>query len=62
VLADGGIVRLRGAVGSFRQRGAAIEDANSIHGMDGVFDDVNVRLQNHDGRVDDEISLLRSRR
>ena len=55
VLADGGIVRLRGTVGSFRQRRAAVENANSVHGVDEVFDDLNVRLESRDRRLDHEI-------
>jgi osmotically-inducible protein OsmY len=52
VLGDGGILRLRG---SFRQRRAAVEDATSIRGVYEVIDDLNVRLENHDRRLDDEL-------
>jgi osmotically-inducible protein OsmY len=55
VLGDGGILRLRGTVGSFRQRRAAGEDATSIRGVYEVIDDLNVRLENHDRRLDDEL-------
>ncbi|HUA48549.1 MAG TPA: BON domain-containing protein [Solirubrobacteraceae bacterium] len=55
VLGDGGILRLRGTVGSFRQRRAAVEDATSIRGVYEVIDDLNVRLEDHDRRLDDEL-------
>lgn len=55
VLADGGIVRLRGTVGSFRQRRVAVEDAESVRGVYEVLDDLNVRLENNARRVDDEL-------
>lgn len=44
VLADDGVVRLRGTVGSFRQRRAAFEDAESVSGVDEIEDDIRVRL------------------
>jgi len=46
VLGDGGIVRLRGTVGSFGQRRAAVEDATSTRGVYEVMDDLNLRLEN----------------
>jgi osmotically-inducible protein OsmY len=55
VLADGGIVRLRGTVGGFGQRRAAVEDATSTRGVYEVMDDLNVRLENHDRRLDYEL-------
>jgi osmotically-inducible protein OsmY len=55
VLADGGIVRLRGTVGSFGQRRAAVEDATSTRGVYEVMGDLNVRLENQDRRLDHEL-------
>jgi len=55
VLGDGGIVRLRGTVGSFRQLRAAVEDAESIRGVYEVLDDLRVRLEIGERRHDDEI-------
>ena len=55
ILGDGGIVRLRGTVGSFRQLRAAVEDAESVSGVYEVIDDLKVRLQDRDRRHDDEI-------
>jgi osmotically-inducible protein OsmY len=52
VAADGGTVTLRGTVGSFRQRRAAVGDANEVDGVDDVYDQLDVRLLD-DARRDD---------
>lgn len=48
----GGTVTLRGAVGSFKQRHAAVEIASSSAGVDEVVDDLQVRLLDDDVRDD----------
>jgi osmotically-inducible protein OsmY len=53
VSGDGGIVILRGNVGSLRQRRAAVEDAKGIAGVYEVIDELAVRLR--DDVWDDEI-------
>lgn len=53
VSGDGGIVTLRGNVGSFKQRRAAVEDARAIAGVYEVIDELVVRLR--DDVWDDEI-------
>jgi osmotically-inducible protein OsmY len=55
VLGDGGIVRLRGTVGSFKQRRAAVEDAQSISGVYEVLDDLKVSFEDGDRLLDDEL-------
>lgn len=47
-----GTVTLRGAVSSFRQRRAAVEDVKSVAGVDAVVDDLEVRLLDDDVRDD----------
>jgi len=51
---DGGTVTLRGTVRSFKQRGAAVEDAEGIDGVDHVVDELEVRWLEDDVR-DDEL-------
>ena len=51
----GGEVTLRGTVGSFPQRRAAVADARRTRGVFDVFDDLEVRLLNQDRRGDAEI-------
>jgi len=55
VSADGGVVMLRGTVESFRQRRAAVEDANKVDGAYEVDDELKVSLLGSDVREDDEI-------
>ena len=55
VSADDGIVTLRGTVGSFSQRRAAVTDAREISGVDEVFDELEVRLLNDARREDADI-------
>jgi osmotically-inducible protein OsmY len=52
VAVEGGTVTLRGTVGSFRQRRAAVDDANEIDGVYAVDDQIDVRLLD-DARRDD---------
>jgi osmotically-inducible protein OsmY len=55
VSVDGGTVTLRGTVGSFRQRRAAVADANEIDGVYDVYDEINVRLLDDLRRDDADI-------
>jgi osmotically-inducible protein OsmY len=55
VEANGGEVTLRGTVGSFAQRRAAVADARRSRGVFDVFDDLEVRLLIQDRRKDAEI-------
>jgi osmotically-inducible protein OsmY len=55
VEAYGGAVVLRGTVGSFAQRRAAIADARRTPGVFDVYDELKVRLLNEDRRKDAEI-------
>jgi osmotically-inducible protein OsmY len=55
VEAHGGAVTLRGTVGSFAQRRAAVADARRTRGVFDVFDEIDVRLLNEDRRKDAEI-------
>lgn len=50
----GGTVTLRGTVRSFNQRGAAVEDAEGVEGVDEVIDALEVRWLDDDVR-DDEL-------
>ena len=50
-----GIAILRGTVGSFAQRRAAVADARRTRGVDGVDDALQVRLLDRDRREDAEI-------
>jgi osmotically-inducible protein OsmY len=55
VEAYGGGVTLRGTVGSFAQRRAAVADARRTRGVFDVYDEIGVRLMNEDRREDAEI-------
>jgi osmotically-inducible protein OsmY len=50
-----GIVTLRGTVGSFAQRRAAVSCARRTAGVSGVYDQLHVRLLGDDRRKDAEI-------
>jgi osmotically-inducible protein OsmY len=50
-----GSVTLRGTVGSFSQRRAAVADARRARGVENVYDELEVRLLNDDRRKDAEI-------
>ena len=50
-----GTVTLRGTVGSFAQRRAAVADARRTRGVFDVLDELEVRLLNDDRRKDAEI-------
>ena len=53
--ADGGIITLRGTVGSFAQARAAVADARRTPGVLEVYDALDVRVLNDDRRKDAEI-------
>src|SRR6476620_7193649 len=53
--AFGATVTLRGTVGSFAQKRAAVSDARRAGGVADVFDELNVRLLDDDRRNDAEI-------
>jgi osmotically-inducible protein OsmY len=55
VVAEGGTVTLRGTVGSFRQRNAAVSDARGVDEDYEVNDELKVRLQDKWQREDAEI-------
>jgi osmotically-inducible protein OsmY len=55
VKADGDGVTLRGTVGSFAQRRAAVADAHKIDGVGDVFDEMEVRILDEYAREDAEI-------
>jgi osmotically-inducible protein OsmY len=55
VLFDDGVVTLRGSVGSFTQRLAAIRDARKVRGADYVQDQIEVRILDVDRRSDAEL-------
>jgi osmotically-inducible protein OsmY len=50
-----GVVWLRGTVGSFAQRRAALADARRTPGVSSVYDELEVRLLGDDRREDAEI-------
>ena len=50
-----GAVTLRGTVGSFAERRAAVADARRTRGVIDVYDDLRVRLLDRDRREDAEI-------
>jgi len=52
---DGGTVTLRGTVGSFRQRRAALDDAQEVDGVYDVYDQIEVRLLDAERRDDADI-------
>jgi osmotically-inducible protein OsmY len=51
----GGAVTLKGTVGSFAQRRAAVADARRTRGVFDVYDEIEVRLLDDDRRKDAEI-------
>ncbi|HUA43674.1 MAG TPA: BON domain-containing protein [Solirubrobacteraceae bacterium] len=53
VLEHGGMVTLRGSVGSFHQRHMAVQIARSVRGVRGVEDELSLDLRDH--WEDDEI-------
>lgn len=55
VLCEDGVVTLRGTVGSFGQRLAAVRDARKVPGVDIVDDQIEVRILDPDGRADAEV-------
>ena len=55
VEAFNGAVSLRGTVGSFAQRRAAVDDARKAEGVFDVHDELQVRLLNDDRRADAEL-------
>ena len=55
VRAEFGAVTLRGTVGSFAQRRAAVADAREVEGVDDVDDELQVRLLDDYAREDAEI-------
>ncbi|HEX6713651.1 MAG TPA: BON domain-containing protein [Thermoleophilaceae bacterium] len=55
VFADRDAVTLRGTVGSFAQRRAAVNDARKADGVVDVFDELKVRLLDEYARQDAEI-------
>jgi osmotically-inducible protein OsmY len=55
VEAMGGAVTLRGTVGSFAQRHAAVTDARRTRGVFDVYDELQVRLLDENRREDAEI-------
>jgi osmotically-inducible protein OsmY len=55
VSAEDGLVTLRGTVGRFSTRHAAVKDARTIDGVDEVDDELQVRLLDEDRRADAEI-------
>jgi osmotically-inducible protein OsmY len=55
VSADAGVVTLRGTVGSFGQRRAAVHDAANVVGVDDVNDALKVRLLDESRREDADI-------
>jgi osmotically-inducible protein OsmY len=55
VAVEGDVVTLRGTVGSFAQRRAAVQDARKTEGVVDVFDEIRVRLMDEFMREDAEI-------
>jgi len=55
VVAEGGVVTLRGTVGSFRQRRAAVSDASEVDQDYEIQDELKVRLLDEWQREDAEI-------
>jgi osmotically-inducible protein OsmY len=53
--ADNGTLTLRGTVGSFSQRRAAVQDARQVEGVYDVADEIQVRLLDDYQRVDTDI-------
>ena len=57
--AYGGVVTLRGTVGSFAQQRAASADARRTAGVDEVYDELQVRLLDDERREDAESAAWR---
>jgi osmotically-inducible protein OsmY len=55
ISAEDGVVTLRGTVGSFGARRAAVRDARGLDGVEDVIDEISVRLLNDDRRDDADI-------
>jgi osmotically-inducible protein OsmY len=55
VSVDEDAVTLRGTVGSFSQRRAAVKDARGVEGVHYVYDDLSVRLMDAGQRSDAEL-------
>jgi len=55
VASEDGTVTLRGTVGSFAQRRAAVKDTKSVDGVDDVNDELQVRLLDDARREDADI-------
>jgi osmotically-inducible protein OsmY len=55
VSVNDGLATLRGTVGSFAGRRAAVKDAYSVEGVDEVEDQLQVRLLDEDRRADADI-------
>jgi BON domain len=52
VMVDDGVVTLRGTVGTFGQRLAAVRDARKVRGVEYVEDQIEVRILDVDRRSD----------
>src|SRR3954470_11597063 len=55
IAVDAGTATMRGTVGSFSQRRAAVSDAREVEGVYGVDDQINVRLMDEYRREDADI-------
>jgi osmotically-inducible protein OsmY len=55
VSADDGVVTLRGTVGSLREKREAKQDAEKVHGVTRVNNDLEVRILSEDQREDAEL-------
>jgi osmotically-inducible protein OsmY len=55
VSANDGVVRLRGTVGSFREKRDAMQSAERVYGVKKVDNDLEVRILNDDRRSDAEL-------
>jgi osmotically-inducible protein OsmY len=55
VSAEDGVVTLRGTVGSLREKREAKQDAEKVHGVEKVNNDLEVRILSEDGREDAEL-------
>ena len=58
---EDGVVTLRGTVGSFRRRRAAVSDARAVDQGDEINDELKVRLLDEWRREDAEIRASRCR-
>src|SRR6476660_9468007 len=52
---DGGTVRLRGTVGSFREKRAAKKAAERVYGVTAVQNELSVQLMTEDARSDSDL-------